>query len=111
MYPRPWSVTHLWCEAQPQMNPDLQEELSKLIEDLSLPCMDGGYLDARSQAVHIGGYVRRSGNEADLVSWTDDSNRLLFYVAEEEGIFAMAVTFHRDQSGQPIFEARLSSDR
>lgn len=111
MYPRPWWVTLSWCEGQPRMNQHLQEDLSKLIEDLGLPCMVGSYLDARSQAVHIGGYVRPSGNEADLVSWTDDSKRLLFYVTEEEGIFTMAVTFQRDASGRPQFEVRLSSDR
>jgi len=80
------------------MNQDLQEKLSMLIEDLGLPCMDGSYLDERSQAVHIGGYVRPSGNEADLVSWTDDTSRLLFYVSEPAGIFTMAVTFRRDES-------------
>lgn len=111
MYPRPWWVTQSWCEGQPRMNQDLQEKLSMLIEDLGLPCMDGSYLDERSQAVHIGGYVRPSGNEADLVSWTDDTSRLLFYVSEPAGIFTMAVTFRRDESGQPIFEVRLSRDR
>jgi hypothetical protein len=45
-----------------------------------------------------------------LVSWADNSRRLLFYVSEEEGIFAMAVTFDRDESGQVTFRADLSSD-
>lgn len=86
------------------------EKLEKKIEALDIPSMDSAYLDPKSKAIHLGGYVAGYGNEADLVSWADNSRRLLFYVSEEEGIFAMAVTFDRDESGQVTFRADLSSD-
>lgn len=110
MYPNPWWVTYDWCEDNPAIKEAKKEKLRSQLESLPLPSMDTGYLDRKSQAIHLGGYVRGHGNEADLVSWTDDSRRLLFYVSEEDGMFALAVTFHRDESGKAVFRADLSSD-
>lgn len=111
MYPNPFWVTLDWCEGNPKIRESTKEKLRSQFKRLPLPSMDTAYLDPKSKAIHLGGYVRGQGNEADLVSWTDDSQRLIFYVSEETGIFAMAVTFHRDESGQVTFRANLSSDR
>ena len=110
MYPNPLWVTCDWCDGNPAIKESTKEKLRAQLESLPVPSMDTRYLDPKSQAIHLGGYVRGHGNEADLVSWTDDSRRLLFYVNEEEGIFALAVTFHRDESGKAVFRADLSSD-
>lgn len=110
MYPRPYWVMNEWCDNTPKMTESKAEKLEKKIEALDIPSMDSAYLDPKSKAIHLGGYVAGYGNEADLVSWADNSRRLLFYVSEEEGIFAMAVTFDRDESGQVTFRADLSSD-
>lgn len=108
MYPRPALVLSEWCENQP-ITDLLSEEFSSLIENSGLPCMEGKYLDDKSKSIHLGGYVSGYGNEDDLLSWVDQSLRLLFYVSQ--GFLTIAVVYRRDSSGQAIFHVRITADR
>lgn len=111
MFPRPYWVWDEWGKTQDDYDDSIIIKLEKQIEKLSLPSMGSRYLDKKSSTTHLGGYVFGYGNEANLNSWTDSSDQLLFYVREEAGMFAMAVTFSRDDFGKISFRANLSCDR
>ncbi len=110
MYPNPGPITAAWCHRHPELDEDVRDQAREAIEKLALPSMDSGYLDSKSRWIHLGGYVQGHGNEADLISWGDGTERVLFYIREEEGIFALVVTFSLDDSGSVAFDACLSSD-
>lgn len=108
MYPRPHLVLQQGAGIEPKISDVQSEEYSKLIEKSGIPCMEGEFLDLKSSSVHLGGYVLGYGNEDDLISWEDQSNRLLFYVSD--GFFTLVVTYVRNSSGRVVFQARLSCD-
>lgn len=89
------------------------ERLKKKIDKLPIPAMTPGgpYLDEKTYAIHLGGYVFGVGNEADLMSWNNEGDKLLLYVKDESGMFAMALTYNKNNNGDICFEAKISCDR
>lgn len=113
MYPKPHLALQGWCENHENSYfIDNSEELSTRIESIGLPIMESKprYFDPTTRKIHLGGYARSTGNEADLVSWEDDSRRLLYYVTESEGIFSLAVTYGYDHNGVAVFDVQISTD-
>lgn len=108
MYPRPIKALSQWIEDRSLSFSAKIEKIEEKFEKLEIPGL-GRCFDEKSKTLRLGGYVFGYGNEADLISWKSNDDQLLFYIGVE--IFALAVTFSKDQGGRYIFRARISCDR
>lgn len=108
MYPRPTKALNQWLEDKSLFESTEIVKIEEKLEKIKVPGL-GNCFDEKSRALRLGGYVFGYGNEADLISWKANDDQLLLYVSVE--IFAMAVTFSKEHSGDYTFGARISCDR